>query len=63
MQTACRGAQLGAPGAGGKSSPFQQRDTNQDGKLTREALQSRVTDPTYEATLFDRLDADKDGSP
>jgi Ca2+-binding EF-hand superfamily protein len=34
------------------SGPFQQRDTNGDGKLSRAELP---------AALFDRLDADKDG--
>jgi Ca2+-binding EF-hand superfamily protein len=34
------------------SDPFQQRDTNGDGKLTRDELP---------AALFDRLDADQDG--
>ncbi|MFZ4767964.1 MAG: carboxylesterase, partial [Roseimicrobium sp.] len=33
--------------------PFQQRDTNQDGKLSRDELP---------AALFDKLDANKDGS-
>jgi CubicO group peptidase (beta-lactamase class C family) len=42
----------GQPGAGGAGGPFQQRDTNKDGKLTRDELP---------AALFDRLDADKDG--
>ena len=42
----------GKPGAGGAGGPFQQRDTNQDGKLSRDELP---------AALFDRLDADKDG--
>jgi hypothetical protein len=42
----------GKPGAGGAGSPFQQRDTNKDGKLSRDELP---------AALFDRLDADKDG--
>jgi Ca2+-binding EF-hand superfamily protein len=35
------------------SSPFNQRDKNNDGKLTRDELP---------AALFDKLDADKDGS-
>ena len=39
-------------GAGGMSNAFKQRDTNNDGKLTRDELP---------AALFDRLDADKDG--
>jgi CubicO group peptidase (beta-lactamase class C family) len=43
----------GKPAAGGAGGPFQQRDTNQDGKLSRDELP---------AALFDRLDADKDGS-
>jgi Ca2+-binding EF-hand superfamily protein len=42
----------GKPSAGGASSPFQQRDTNGDAKLTRDELP---------AALFDKLDADKDG--
>jgi hypothetical protein len=42
----------GKPGAGGMSGPFQQRDTNKDGKLTRDELP---------AGIFDKLDADKDG--
>ena len=42
----------GKPGAGGAGGPFQQRDTNQDGKLSRDELP---------AALFDKLDADKDG--
>jgi Ca2+-binding EF-hand superfamily protein len=42
----------GKAAAGGKSGPFQQRDTNGDGKLTRDELP---------AALFDRLDVDKDG--
>jgi hypothetical protein len=42
----------GQPGAGGAGGPFQQRDTNHDGKLTRDELP---------AALFDKLDADKDG--
>lgn len=47
------GAMTGtAGGAGGMSSPFKQRDTNGDGKLSREELP---------AALFDQLDADKDG--
>lgn len=37
---------------GGTSNLFKQRDTNNDGKLTRDELP---------AALFDRLDADKDG--
>ena len=45
--------QPGAGVAGGKSGPFQQRDTNNDGKLGRDELP---------AALFDKLDADKDGS-
>jgi Ca2+-binding EF-hand superfamily protein len=36
----------------GAFGPFQQRDTNQDGKLSRDELP---------AALFDRLDPDKDG--
>jgi CubicO group peptidase (beta-lactamase class C family) len=40
------------PGGGGAGSPFQQRDTNKDGKLSRDELP---------AALFDKLDADKDG--
>ena len=49
------GAMTGTPGGtgGGMSSPFKQRDKNNDGKLTRDELP---------AALFDRLDADKDGS-
>ncbi|MDH4408963.1 MAG: hypothetical protein QE273_05040, partial [Verrucomicrobiales bacterium] len=43
----------GQPGAGGVGGPCQQRDTNQDGKLSRDELP---------AALFDKLDADKDGS-
>jgi hypothetical protein len=43
----------GKPGAGGAGGPFQQRDTNQDGKLSRDELP---------AALFDKLDANKDGS-
>jgi hypothetical protein len=43
----------GKPGAGGAGGPFQQRDTNGDGKLSRDELP---------AALFDRLDADKDDS-
>jgi Ca2+-binding EF-hand superfamily protein len=35
------------------SRPFQQRDTNKDGKLSRDELP---------AALFDKLDANKDGS-
>jgi CubicO group peptidase (beta-lactamase class C family) len=42
----------GKPGAGGAGGPFQQRDTNHDGKLSRDELP---------AALFDRLDTDKDG--
>jgi CubicO group peptidase (beta-lactamase class C family) len=42
----------GAGGADGMSRPFQQRDTNKDGKLSRDELP---------AALFDKLDADKDG--
>jgi hypothetical protein len=42
----------GKPGAGGAGGPFQQRDTNHDGKLTRDELP---------AALFERLDADKNG--
>jgi hypothetical protein len=42
----------GKPGAGGMSGPFQQRDTYNDGKLTRDELP---------AALVDRLDANKDG--
>lgn len=47
-------AMTGTPGGtgGGMSSPFKQRDTNNDGKLTRDELP---------AALFDKLDADKDG--
>ena len=49
------GAMTGTPGGtgGGISSPFKQRDKNNDGKLTRDELP---------AALFDKLDADKDGS-
>lgn len=49
------GAMTGTPGGtGGRmSSPFKQRDKNNDGKLTRDELP---------AALFDKLDADKDGS-
>jgi Ca2+-binding EF-hand superfamily protein len=43
----------GAGGADGMSRPFQQRDTNKDGKLSRDELP---------AALFDKLDANKDGS-
>jgi Ca2+-binding EF-hand superfamily protein len=43
----------GKPGAGGAGGPFQQRDTNKDGKLSRDELP---------AALFDKLDANKDGS-
>lgn len=48
------GAMTGTPGGtgGGMNSPFKQRDTNNDGKLSREELP---------AALFDKLDADKDG--
>jgi hypothetical protein len=42
----------GQPGAGGMSGPFQQCDTNHDGKITRDELP---------AALFDKLDTDKDG--
>jgi len=42
----------GKPGAGAAGGPFQQRDTNKDGKLSRDELP---------AALFDRLDTDKDG--
>jgi Ca2+-binding EF-hand superfamily protein len=44
----------GKPGAGGAgmSTPFQQRDTNKDGKLSRDELPGG---------LFERLDVDKDG--
>jgi|GEM_PF-6605320 len=47
------GALGGGGGASAMSSQFKQRDTNNDGKLTRDELP---------AALFDRLDADKDGS-
>ena len=52
---AAPGAMTGTPGGtgGGMSSPFKQRDKNNDGKLTRDELP---------AALFDKLDADKDGS-
>ncbi|MFM9147754.1 MAG: hypothetical protein ACKORI_06485, partial [Verrucomicrobiota bacterium] len=48
------GAMTGAPGStgGGMSSPFKQRDTNGDGKLSREELP---------AALFDKLNVNKDG--
>jgi Ca2+-binding EF-hand superfamily protein len=36
----------------GAFGPFQQRDTNKDGKLSRDELP---------AGIFDKLDADKDG--
>lgn len=39
-------------GSSGLSNAFKQRDTNKDGKLTRDELP---------AALFERLDADKDG--
>jgi CubicO group peptidase (beta-lactamase class C family) len=42
----------GKPAAGGAGGPFQQRDTNKDGKLSRDELP---------AALFDRLDTDKNG--
>jgi hypothetical protein len=42
----------GQPAAGGAGGPFQQRDTNGDGKLSRDELP---------AAFFDKLDADKDG--
>jgi CubicO group peptidase (beta-lactamase class C family) len=42
----------GKPATVGAGGPFQQRDTNQDGKLSRDELP---------AALFDRLDTDKDG--
>jgi CubicO group peptidase (beta-lactamase class C family) len=45
------GAQ-GQGGAGTMSSQFKQRDTDADGKLSRDELP---------AALFDRVDADKDG--
>ena len=52
------GAMTGTPTppggtSGGMSSPFKQRDTNGDGKPTRDELP---------AALFDRPDADKDGA-
>jgi hypothetical protein len=52
------GTLTGTPGGGtgtggGMSNPFKQRDTNGDGKLTRDELS---------AALFDRLDGNKDGS-
>lgn len=52
------GAMTGTPTppgstSGGMSGPFQQRDTNAYGKLTGDELPF---------ALFDRLDADKDGS-
>ncbi|MBM4089172.1 MAG: EF-hand domain-containing protein [Planctomycetes bacterium] len=45
----------GAAAAGGRgmTSAFKQRDKNGDGKLSRDEIP---------AALFDRLDADKDGS-
>jgi CubicO group peptidase (beta-lactamase class C family) len=47
------GAMTSTPGGtGSMSSPFKQRDTNGDGKLSSDELP---------AALFDKLDADKDG--
>jgi hypothetical protein len=46
-------SELHPGGASDKNSPFHQRDTNRDGKLTRDELP---------AALLDRLDAEKNGS-